>query len=62
MIGCEIMPCNPSCSYFHCVDKNIKYKRDKFGVKYFTSKLECEFDNSEIKSWEKECPKDKKEK
>jgi hypothetical protein len=56
------MPCNPSCSYFHCVDKNIKYKRDKFGVKYFTSKLECEFDNSEIKSWEKECPKDKKEK
>jgi hypothetical protein len=61
MIGCEIMPCNPNCSYFHNNERNIKYKRDKFGVKYFTSKLECEFDNSIIKSWDRECPKEKNE-
>jgi hypothetical protein len=55
------MACNPNCSYFRSNEKNIQYKKDKFGVKYFASKLECEFDSSEIKSWEKECPKKKAE-
>ena len=53
------MACNPKCSYFRCLDRTIKYKKDEFGVKHFTSKLECEFDSSIIKSWDRECPKEK---
>ena len=55
------MACKPSCPYFYSKERNIKYKKDKFGVKHFTSKLECEFDGSEIKSWDRACPKEKKE-
>ena len=53
------MACNPKCSYFRCLDRTIKYKKDEFGVKHFMSKLECEFDSSVIKSWDRECPKEK---
>jgi len=38
----------------------MQYTKNKFGVKLSTSKLECEYDEKEIKSWDKDCPKNKK--
>ena len=54
------MACNPNCPYLRIVGKNMQYTKNKFGVKLSTSKLECEYDEKEIKSWDKDCPKNKK--
>lgn len=58
---CINMTCNPNCPYFRSGEKNIQYKKDEFGVKVSKMKFECEFDGKQIKSWDKECPRDKKE-
>lgn len=55
------MNCDPTnCPYFHICGRDIQYKVNDYGIKILTSKLECMFDGKEIKSWEHECPRNRK--
>lgn len=56
------MSCNPNCPYFSGGNKAVQYKYDEFRTKKSKTKFICEFDGKQIKTWEKECPRDKKEK
>lgn len=52
------MPCTPKCPYFPKTD-SVEFITDEFGVKKTGFKFICGYDNTFIKSWEKECPRKK---